>query len=616
MPFLLDGNPTTSEISDAVNYLLSNFDTTYTADSTSGQVIGPTGQVVGYLYKYISVKYADNFDGSLNFSNTPTGRLYYGIRNSNDSVESTNPADYIWRKVTGGFGTTKFLYYETTGGRQINFVVSTTNPTANYLVDDGTSIDLDLLTAGRGRQIAYPTIYKWTTANTAPARPSTTTIFTWATASYTAPSGWATTPPSATSTDYYLWAITVPLSANVNDLTSVCDWTNTSYAIYKLVANGSSGENGLSSITAYLVQSQASSTPTFTTPTTGATIPPGWVGTAPAVSVGQVMWYIQGRYNSSTTVTINGVAPNTTAWTGPIAASIFQDIRSDNWNGSNPPISGNPSTWGTAGYYIERTSGSSYLNNLYARGTLQSGSTPAVSGTTMTGSGGVINSTGTFALGNSSTNISFNGSQMTLNGNVVATGNIVSNGVTNAGSFAGNLYPLAVVQNNWAVSSTYYGGWDANSNSPFLSSGSGPLNGYYYCYIAGNTSLNGISNWYLGDLPFFDGSVWTKAWQTIATITVNFPEVTQNVLINAAINLLALAGGNTTRVKVVEIYSGAVSYDNGTYHTSSTVLPFLYSFSGAAIGSGTRTFQLQINQQVGSSYVVGNVSFSILGVKR
>jgi hypothetical protein len=61
---------------------------------------------------------------------------------------------------------------------------------------------------------------------------------------------------------------------------------------------------------------------------------------------------------------------------------------------------------------------------------LSVGSSPAVSGTTMTGAGAKINTDGTFALGNSTTNISYNGTQMSLNGNVVATGNINANAVT------------------------------------------------------------------------------------------------------------------------------------------------------------------------------------------
>ena len=61
---------------------------------------------------------------------------------------------------------------------------------------------------------------------------------------------------------------------------------------------------------------------------------------------------------------------------------------------------------------------------------LSVGSSPAVSGTTMTGAGAKINTDGTFALGNSSTNITYNGSAMYLNGNVVATNNINANAVT------------------------------------------------------------------------------------------------------------------------------------------------------------------------------------------
>jgi hypothetical protein len=150
MPFFLDGNPTPGEISEAVNYVLANLDGNVVANQTTGQVIGPSGEITGYLYKYISIKYADSFDGTLNFSNTPTSRLYYGIRNSDSSVESTNPADYVWNTVTGGFGTTLFLWYIIPGGRQISFQVSATQPNPGWVQDSGTSIDLDYSTTSVG----------------------------------------------------------------------------------------------------------------------------------------------------------------------------------------------------------------------------------------------------------------------------------------------------------------------------------------------------------------------------------------------------------------------------------------------------------------------------------
>jgi len=375
MPFALTNNPSQSEISEAINYLLANFGPNLAADPNNGQISGPSGVIIAYLYQYIAVKYADSFDGSLNFSNSPTGRLYYGLRNSNDSVESTNPADYIWYQATGGFGSTKFLYYQTNGGRQINFVVATTAPNSTYLKESGSSIDLDVVTTTTAYNTAAPSIYQWTSSSTPPTRPSTTSTYTWATGAYTAPSGWTTTPTTNTTPGYYLWAITIPLVVNANTVTSTLDWTNTFYPIYSFSSNGSSGTpgatgaTGISALTAYKVQAQNTAAPSTPSNTTGPTAPSGWSLTAPTVSVGDVLWYSFGRYNSSTG-TIDGVPAGQTAWGTPTAASIFQDIRSDNWNGTTPPTYGVPSSYGTTGYYISRSTGNCYFNNGIFRGSI------------------------------------------------------------------------------------------------------------------------------------------------------------------------------------------------------------------------------------------------------
>jgi hypothetical protein len=152
MPFFLDGNPTQSEVADAVNYLLSNLNQTSTANPSNGQIVAPGGNVTGYLYKYVAIKYADSFDGSVNFSNTPTNRLYYGLRNTDTATpESTNPADYVWSLVSGGgFSTNKYLYYITTGGRQVQFAVATSTPNTGWIVDPGTAIDLDVISGANG----------------------------------------------------------------------------------------------------------------------------------------------------------------------------------------------------------------------------------------------------------------------------------------------------------------------------------------------------------------------------------------------------------------------------------------------------------------------------------
>ena len=56
----------------------------------------------------------------------------------------------------------------------------------------------------------------------------------------------------------------------------------------------------------------------------------------------------------------------------------------------------------------------------------------------------------------------------------------------------------------------FKGTWDANANSPVLASSVGTEGDYYVVGTAGSTNLNGISNWGVGDLATFNGSVWQR----------------------------------------------------------------------------------------------------------
>lgn len=261
MPFALDSHPEISEISEAINYLLGNFGANLSADPNTGEIKGPTGNVIAYLYKYLSVKYADSADGALNFSDSPTNRQYYGLRNSDQSVESTNPADYIWKQVAGGFGTTKFLWYQTGGGRQVEFFVGTAAPNSYFVAVPSPAIDLDIVTGSSGQQYALAIIYQWTASSTPPARPSTTSTYTWSTGTFTAPSGWSTSIPSAPGGGYYLWSISVPLVALISATTSVIDWTSTSYPITAIGITGTAGSTGPRTSTGYVYYQLSSGSP-------------------------------------------------------------------------------------------------------------------------------------------------------------------------------------------------------------------------------------------------------------------------------------------------------------------------------------------------------------------
>lgn len=56
----------------------------------------------------------------------------------------------------------------------------------------------------------------------------------------------------------------------------------------------------------------------------------------------------------------------------------------------------------------------------------------------------------------------------------------------------------------------YKGTWNANANSPALASGVGTKGDYYVVSTAGATTLDGISNWGIGDWAVFNGSVWQR----------------------------------------------------------------------------------------------------------
>ena len=94
---------------------------------------------------------------------------------------------------------------------------------------------------------------------------------------------------------------------------------------------GDPGYQGIAARVVYLKLAQDASAPATPANTTGSTtVPSGWSGTAPTAGVGEVIWYSYGSYNPNN-ITYQGIPANTTVWNTPIATSVFQDIKSDNW---------------------------------------------------------------------------------------------------------------------------------------------------------------------------------------------------------------------------------------------------------------------------------------------
>jgi len=130
------------EIRDALEENGNSTSTNINTDT--GIISAPDGSVVGYLYRYLSIKYADDTIGT-NISNSPVGKNYFGVYNTDSSIESLNPADYTWYLVDGGFGFNKLLWVLNQGGRQVTFSISENVPDANpgWFISPNRSLDLD-----------------------------------------------------------------------------------------------------------------------------------------------------------------------------------------------------------------------------------------------------------------------------------------------------------------------------------------------------------------------------------------------------------------------------------------------------------------------------------------
>lgn len=96
----------------------------------------------------------------------------------------------------------------------------------------------------------------------------------------------------------------------------------------------------------------------------------------------------------------------------------------------------------------------------------------------------------------------------------------------------------------------FQGTWDAATNTPTLTSGVGNKGDYYVVSVAGNTNLDGITDWQLGDYAVFNGAVWQKVDNTDLVISVNGQ--------TGAVNLTAVDVGATPNTAYV-IASGLLS---------------------------------------------------------
>ena len=361
------------------NYTLSSEIT-----ATPTAALAPKNSIA-YLYQWATAQ-PGNPSGTSTYTWETNVNSTYSGGNGWSTTITTNPGTALIQLWTAS----KAVTDEGTA------VTTSVNWSTGYSVS---SISQNGASGINGLQTARPVAYLW--AATLPSSPTGTTTYTWSTGSYSAPSGWSTSITSSPSTGFTLWAATVNISDTATATTTTINW-----GLSSIIASGYAATNGNQGASSRICYSKTTLSSLDTTPTTittsgSASFPPNnswgtgtvWVAQPPTITAGESVYQSDGIYDPVT---------GNTVWNVPYLSALKV--------GSLSAITAN-------------------TGNLTVSGTIQS-NTGAISDTTMTGSGAVIYSSGNFAVGNSTNNITYNGSAITLNGMVVFPANINSNNLT------------------------------------------------------------------------------------------------------------------------------------------------------------------------------------------
>lgn len=167
----------------------------------------------------------------------------------------------------------------------------------------------------------------------------------------------------------------------------------------------------------------------------------------------------------------------------------------------------------------------------------------------------------------------------------------VANGIATLDS--GGKIPVGQLPDAAFGGLNYLGTWNASTNTPALSNGSGDAGDFYKVGTAGTTNIDGISDWQVGDWIISDGTAWQKIDNTDLVSSVN---------------------GQTG---VVVLDAGDIGYSNGTSGLSATDVQAAIDELASApsgsvnvynetIGDGSAT-QIDVTHNLGTRDVIVSI---------
>lgn len=132
---------------------------------------------------------------------------------------------------------------------------------------------------------------------------------------------------------------------------------------------------------------------------------------------------------------------------------------------------------------------------------------------------------------------------------------------------------------------SYQGTWNAQTNTPAITSGVGDAGVFYIVSVAGNTTIDTVSTWTVGDLIVFNGSIWQRVPNPSPVSSVN------------------------TKTGAVVLNTGDISESTNLYFTDSRADARITAQKGTANGLATLDSNSTLNVSQIPAQLIGNVHY-------
>jgi hypothetical protein len=172
----------------------------------------------------------------------------------------------------------------------------------------------------------------------------------------------------------------------------------------------------------------------------------------------------------------------------------------------------------------------------------------------------------------------------------------------------------------------YKGTWNASANTPALASSVGTKGDYYVVSVAGSTTLNGISNWGVGDWAAFNGTTWQRVegGADLNGVNVSFTDTasgptfkTSNATsgLTIADNTIIAAGSATNiSVDIVPKGTGEARVTSGLLNVTTNGLKYVSDVLG---GKGLNVLTSQsFNNNSSNNVGLANHGFCLIAVNQ